>query len=223
MGSVIGRWRYRQHRVLLVWQIWSILPCLEPLCYCRWRHLPHQWTRSTLKKRRNNSFFFSSCCCCNLLLSKSNVVLVTTTTTGGEVGWEYSGGGFSTVFERPSYQEDAVQQYLKKGTYMTLLELKEEMYHPPILTWLQLLLGGLPDTSYYSQSGRAIPDVSAFSTNYKVLIQNLWSGLVCVSFFLLSLSLSLSILFHHKCISLDLSYQLYRGFWHLSLRPDICS
>ncbi len=34
--------------------------------------------------------------------------------------------------------------------------------------------GGLPDAEYYNISGRALPDVSALSTNYEVVIQGLW-------------------------------------------------
>jgi len=64
-------------------------------------------------------------------------------TTGKEIGWSDSGGGFSAVFARPSYQDDAVSRYLKTST--------------------------LPPANYFNASGRASPDVSALSTNFKVL------------------------------------------------------
>jgi hypothetical protein len=48
-----------------------------------------------------------------------------------------SSGGFSNYFTQPKYQKDAVAGYLAQG--------------------------GLPTASYYNTSGRAFPDVAAFS------------------------------------------------------------
>jgi subtilase family serine protease len=36
------------------------------------------------------------------------------------------------------------------------------------------IAGGLPNAEYYNASGRALPDVSALSTNFEVVIQGLW-------------------------------------------------
>lgn len=54
----------------------------------------------------------------------------------------YSGGGFSNVFEQPSYQAAAVNNYLSK-------------YAPNYG----------PGDSVYNKSGRAFPDVSALGLN----------------------------------------------------------
>ena len=56
--------------------------------------------------------------------------------------WSDSGGGFSNLFPRPSYQDDAVEAYLKSGK--------------------------APPTKYFNTSGRAFPDVSAFSVNFVI-------------------------------------------------------
>ena len=56
--------------------------------------------------------------------------------------WSDGGGGFSNVFPRPSYQDDAVEAYLKSGK--------------------------APPTFYFNTSGRAYPDVSAFSVNFVI-------------------------------------------------------
>jgi len=63
-----------------------------------------------------------------------------------EIAVSFSGGGFSNVFDRPSYQDDAVQKYFT--------------------------MPDLPPQQYYNQSGRGIPDVSALSTNFEVVIEN---------------------------------------------------
>merc|ERR1719433_858661 len=52
-----------------------------------------------------------------------------------------SGGGFSNFASRPSYQNDAVDLYLKSGTE-------------------------LPPMSYWNKSGRGFPDVSAMGNNF---------------------------------------------------------
>jgi tripeptidyl-peptidase-1 len=73
---------------------------------------------------------------------------LTAQTGGTEIGWPGSGGGFSAYYPQPSYQSAAVKQYLQQS--------------------------GLPNAEYYNASGRALPDVSALSTNFEVVIQGLW-------------------------------------------------
>jgi tripeptidyl-peptidase-1 len=53
-----------------------------------------------------------------------------------------SGGGFSNIFSRPSYQQDAVEKYLKS---------------PDVK---------LPPSHFFNRSGRGYPDISAYSSNY---------------------------------------------------------
>ena len=53
-----------------------------------------------------------------------------------EYGHEISGGGFSNVFARPSYQTDDVEKYLNSGPHM-------------------------PPTPYFNPNGRGYPDISA--------------------------------------------------------------
>uniref|UniRef100_A0A8C7A3D6 Tripeptidyl-peptidase 1 n=1 Tax=Neovison vison TaxID=452646 RepID=A0A8C7A3D6_NEOVI len=55
-----------------------------------------------------------------------------------------SGGGFSNVFPQPSYQEEAVAQFLSSSPH-------------------------LPPSSYFNASGRAYPDVAALSDGYWVV------------------------------------------------------
>ncbi|XP_006885517.1 PREDICTED: tripeptidyl-peptidase 1 [Elephantulus edwardii] len=55
-----------------------------------------------------------------------------------------SGGGFSNVFPRPSYQEEAVARFLSSSPH-------------------------LPPSSYFNASGRAYPDVAALSDGYWVV------------------------------------------------------
>ncbi len=54
--------------------------------------------------------------------------------------WSEGGGGFSNIFTMPDYQKDVVQAYLNGKD--------------------------VPDQKHFNSSGRAYPDVSAFSTNY---------------------------------------------------------
>ena len=67
------------------------------------------------------------------------------TTVGGTSGtkevWGGGGGGFSDYFAMPDYQKEAVQKYLDK----------------------------YPDHSKFNVSGRAYPDVSAFSTDFVII------------------------------------------------------
>ena len=66
------------------------------------------------------------------------------TTVGGTTSlksvWHDGGGGFSNFFPTPEYQYDVVQAYLKSGK--------------------------APNTKHFNSSGRAYPDVSAFSTDF---------------------------------------------------------
>jgi len=56
-----------------------------------------------------------------------------------------SSGGFSNYFDRPKYQDLAVNGYFSKGN--------------------------LPPVSFFHSGGRAIPDVSAFSENVNIIYQ----------------------------------------------------
>ncbi|KAL6075503.1 polynucleotide 3'-phosphatase [Balamuthia mandrillaris] len=68
-----------------------------------------------------------------------------------EIGVSFSGGGFSNVFARPSYQQQAIDHFLQTSEK-------------------------LPPQSYWNRSGRGIPDVSALATNYQVVMQGEWGG-----------------------------------------------
>jgi len=56
-----------------------------------------------------------------------------------------SGGGFSTIFDRPSYQDDAVNQFMSTAGK------------------------ALPDAHYYNPNGRGFPDLAALSDNYWIV------------------------------------------------------
>jgi tripeptidyl-peptidase-1 len=62
-----------------------------------------------------------------------------------EMSVDWSGGGFSTVFARPSWQNAAVEAYLSSTP-------------------------NLPKSSFYNASGRGYPDVSALGTNFECII-----------------------------------------------------
>ena len=68
------------------------------------------------------------------------------TTVGGTTAldtvWHDGGGGFSNFFPTPSYQHDIVEAYLKSGK--------------------------APSTKHFNSSGRAYPDVSAFSVDFVI-------------------------------------------------------
>ena len=68
------------------------------------------------------------------------------TTVGGATSlksvWSDGGGGFSNFFPTPEYQYDTVQAYLKSGK--------------------------APSTKHFNTSGRAYPDVCAFSTDFVI-------------------------------------------------------
>lgn len=66
--------------------------------------------------------------------------------SGGEYANGLSGGGFSNVYTRPRYQEQAVNNYLKNNK------------------------NTLPDTSKWNSTGRAYPDVAAMSSNFVIVI-----------------------------------------------------
>ena len=70
---------------------------------------------------------------------------------GVESAWSGSGGGFSAVFQRPSYQGDAVENYLSNTA-------------------------SLPKSSLFDSTGRAVPDVSALATNFAVFSGGAESG-----------------------------------------------
>ena len=58
--------------------------------------------------------------------------------------WIDGGGGFSNVYRTPDYQLSTVQAYLMSGE--------------------------TPPRSYFNASGRAYPDVSAFATNFEIVV-----------------------------------------------------
>ena len=62
----------------------------------------------------------------------------------GEYGYEISGGGFSNVFKRPSYQESAVNYYLQNSQK-------------------------LPKASLYNNAGRGYPDISAVCNHFWIV------------------------------------------------------
>ncbi len=65
------------------------------------------------------------------------------TQTTDEV-WTAGGGGFSNTFPIPDYQKAIVEAYLKSGK--------------------------APPTKYFNTSGRAYPDVSAFSVDFEIIV-----------------------------------------------------
>eukprot|EP00039_Didymoeca_costata_P021780 m.2956 g.2956 ORF g.2956 m.2956 type:complete len:719 (+) comp2634_c0_seq1:39-2195(+) len=64
-----------------------------------------------------------------------------------ETCWQSSGGGVSSVFARPAWQDKQVSNYLSTAS-------------------------GLPSSSVYTSNGRATPDISAVSTNFQILVSN---------------------------------------------------
>jgi len=62
----------------------------------------------------------------------------------GEYGHKISGGGFSNIFRRPSYQHDVVQKYLKSAP-------------------------NIPPSSYFNSGGRAFPDISAVCNHFWIV------------------------------------------------------
>ncbi len=64
--------------------------------------------------------------------------------TDGEYGYEISGGGFSNVFKRPSYQASAVNYYLQNSKK-------------------------LPNASLYNNTGRGYPDISAVCNHFWIV------------------------------------------------------
>ncbi len=59
--------------------------------------------------------------------------------------WRYGGGGFSNVFSTPDWQKKVVEGYLNSGQ--------------------------APSKSFFNVSGRAYPDVSAFATNFEIILK----------------------------------------------------
>lgn len=68
----------------------------------------------------------------------------------GEIGWGDSGGGFSTLFARPAYQQRAVEAYLNNTN------------------------ASIPSTQYFNPGGRGFPDVSAVACNFAVFAGGAW-------------------------------------------------
>ena len=69
------------------------------------------------------------------------------TSVGGTISisqvWSSGGGGFSNVFPMPDYQKQAIEAYLNSGVALS--------------------------TKMFNSSGRAYPDVSAFSTDFEII------------------------------------------------------
>lgn len=65
-----------------------------------------------------------------------------------EVGAQFSGGGFSNLFERPSYQKEAVATFIQTASSM----------------------GKLPNENMWNGTGRAFPDVSAQGANFPLFV-----------------------------------------------------
>jgi tripeptidyl-peptidase-1 len=92
------------------------------------------------------------------------------TTVGGtikvnpEVAANFSGGGFSNYFSRPSYQEGAVSSYL---------QILGPMNHSLFKCVFIYFVNGDPSLLtdiLLSASGRAYPDISAQSMNFQVVV-----------------------------------------------------
>ncbi|KAL3420026.1 Tripeptidyl-peptidase sed4 [Phlyctema vagabunda] len=75
-----------------------------------------------------------------------------TTSNSPEQAWSGSGGGFSEIFGRPSYQSAAVTKWLSSDTT-----------HAGV-------------TSYFNSSGRAYPDVAAQATNFVIVVSGTATG-----------------------------------------------
>jgi len=79
--------------------------------------------------------------------------------TTEEVAWYYSGGGFSLFFDRPGYQDDAVNNYFSQDI-------------------------SYPKKKQYSNYGRGLPDISAQSVEYIIAYDDAFytvSGTSCSS------------------------------------------
>jgi tripeptidyl-peptidase-1 len=61
-----------------------------------------------------------------------------------ERAWSDGGGGFSNHFAMPEYQKETVQKYLKSGE--------------------------APPSKYFNKTGRAYPDLSAFATDFAIIV-----------------------------------------------------
>ncbi|KAJ7389715.1 polynucleotide 3'-phosphatase [Desmophyllum pertusum] len=65
-------------------------------------------------------------------------------TVSTEYAYGISGGGFSNIFPRPSYQTDVVKKYLKSGP-------------------------NIPPASYFNANGRGFPDISALCNHFWIV------------------------------------------------------
>merc|ERR1712176_128882 len=68
-----------------------------------------------------------------------------TTSAYPEVCWQYSSGGFSNYWKRPSFQDAAIEAYFSNPTIR------------------------YPDASLYNNTGAGFPDVAAQATDYTVV------------------------------------------------------
>jgi tripeptidyl-peptidase-1 len=74
-----------------------------------------------------------------------NTASAAASTAASEQAAEFSGGGFSTLFSRPKYQDAAVAAYVANNALPT-------------------------PATFYNTSGRAVPDVAAIGTLYSVIV-----------------------------------------------------
>ncbi|EFC40019.1 predicted protein [Naegleria gruberi] len=61
-----------------------------------------------------------------------------------EIGADFTGGGFSDAYKRPSYQDEAVTNYLNQESF--------------------------PDRSYFNQNGRMFPDMTLIGKGFQVIL-----------------------------------------------------
>lgn len=93
------------------------------------------WGRAGVGKTFNPEFPPSS----PYVTSVGGTNFETKSEIGEETAWDCSGGGFSITFPQPSYQTDAVSNYLSTASSE----------------------GILPASSYFNSSGRGFPDIAA--------------------------------------------------------------
>ncbi|KAE9364939.1 subtilisin-like protein [Stipitochalara longipes BDJ] len=85
---------------------------------------------------------------CPWVTAVGGTQLATSQSKYNETAWDGSGGGFSEVFKRPSYQNATISNWLT-----------DDKTHQAV-------------NLYFNQSGRAYPDVSAQSYGFQVVINN---------------------------------------------------
>lgn len=102
----------------------------------------HKQERSTNNNRRYRPQFPASS---PYVTSVGGTGLTVNNTENTEYAEQLSGGGFSNVFARPQYQQQAVKQYLSSQNF--------------------------PSKQLYNTSGRAYPDVAALCIKYWMVVR----------------------------------------------------